>query len=376
MPSTELTRTTRSGAKVMPAHARLHNRALVLRTLFRDGALSRADLARRTELTRVTISDLVGDLIERGIVVEHGARRAAGPGKPGILVDIDRPGHQVVGIDLSGADRFVGVVLNLDGDEILRDSVPRPPDGAGEQACDATITLAQRLVDAATMPVLGIGIGSPGVINDDGRVLTSPNIGWQGVDLQDLVHEATGHATLVANDANAAALAERILGDGGRDLLLIRTGRGFGAALLSDGEPVPGSRFASGEIGHVTVGTDGGPACACGKNGCLEAWVSTQAVSDRIAGGEDRDTVVREAAERLGIALAPVVGMLDITEIVVAAPQDPFDDGFLAHILDTIRHRTLWPFSDGLRVVRSSHGDDIVAHGAVAMVISGRLGVS
>ena len=360
----------------MPAHARLHNRALVLRTLFRDGALSRADLARRTELTRVTISDLIGELIERGIVVEHGAQRAAGPGKPGILVDIDRPGHQVVGLDLSGADRFVGIVLNLDGDEVARDSVPRPADGEGEAAVEATIELARRLTQAATATVLGIGIGAPGVVDDDGRVLTSPNLGWTGVDLQRRVYEATGQATLVANDANAAALAERILGDGGPDLLLVRTGRGFGAALLSDGEPVAGSRFAAGEIGHVTVGTDGGPACACGKDGCLEAWVSTQAVTDRIAAGEERDNVVREAAERLGIALAPVIGMLDITEIVVAAPRDPFGDDFLTRTFETIRDRTLWPFSDGIRVVRSSHGDDIVAHGAVAMVISGRLGVS
>src|SRR5699024_7440131 len=109
---------------------------------------------------------------------------------------------------------------------------------------------------------------------------------------------------------------------------------------------------------------------------CLEAWVSTQAVTDRIVAGEDRDVVVREAAERLGIALAPVIGMLDVTEIVVAAPADPFGDDFLTRTFETLRDRTLWPFSDGIRVVRSSHGDDIVARGAVAMVMSGRLGVS
>lgn len=377
MPSTEMTRGTARRAKVSPGHVRAHNRALVLQTLFQNGEpLSRADLARRTELTRVTISDLVAELIDGGLLVEHGARRASGPGKPAILVDIDRSGHQVVGIDLSGADAFVGVVMDLDGTEIARASVPRPADRAGAEAVEATISLARQLVAVATRPLLGVGIGAQGIVAPDGRVLVSPNLGWHDVPLESLVHEAVDLPVIVANDANAAALAEWILGASGSELLLVRMGRGFGAALLFDGRPVLGTRSAAGEIGHVTVGTDGGPLCACGKHGCLEAWVSAQALASRIAAGEDRAIVLREAAERLGIALAPVVGVLDLAEIVIAGPAELYDDDFIAHTIATLRERTLADFHDGVQVARSSQGEDIVLRGAVAMVMSGRLGVA
>lgn len=80
----------RSRSKVLPEHARGHNRALVLQTLYHAGAMSRADLSRETGLTRVTISDLVAEFIADGIVIEMGVREAVGPGKPPILIDIDR----------------------------------------------------------------------------------------------------------------------------------------------------------------------------------------------------------------------------------------------------------------------------------------------
>src|SRR6478752_2756306 len=119
-------RTLRQGAKVLPEHARGHNRSLVLQTLFHQGAMSRADLSRETGLTRVTISDLVAELISDGFVAEIGVREASGPGKPAILVDLDRAGHRIVGIDLSGSESFIGAVLTLDGDIVARREVDLP----------------------------------------------------------------------------------------------------------------------------------------------------------------------------------------------------------------------------------------------------------
>src|SRR6478736_9144053 len=113
-------RSLRQGTKVLPEHARGHNRALLLQTLFHEGAMSRADLSRETGLTRVTISDLVAELIADGFVVEVGVREASGPGKPAILIDLDRTGHRILALDLSASDRFVGAVLTLDGRIVTR----------------------------------------------------------------------------------------------------------------------------------------------------------------------------------------------------------------------------------------------------------------
>lgn len=364
----------RPAAKVLPEHARAHNRALVLQTLFRQGAMSRADLARETGLTRVTISDLVSDLIAAGFIVERGVREANGPGKPAILVDLDRGGHRIVGLDLSGSDRLLGAVLTLDGEIVARHSVPVPSERSS--ILDAVIALARMLVADAHAPVLGIGVGSPGIVTGDGIVLAAPNFGWTDLDLRAALQAATLLPVLVANDANAAVLAEYTFGGAGDDVLLVRIGRGVGSGLLAGGQPMPGSRFAAGEIGHVTVGTDGGPVCVCGKIGCLEAWLSVPALAQRLAEADDADAVLRDAGERLGIALAPVVGVLDLTEIVLSGPVELLSGTLETATVETLRSRTLAPFHDGIQVRMSEQGDDIVLRGAAVMVLSGRLGVS
>ncbi|WDG19665.1 ROK family transcriptional regulator [Microbacterium sp. Clip185] len=369
-------RALRAGVKVLPEHARGHNRSLVLQTLFHRGAMSRADLSRETGLTRVTISDLVAELIGDGFVVEKGMREGSRPGKPAMLVDVDRAGHRIIGLDLSGSDVFIGAVLTLDGDIVSRAETPHP--AAASDVLAAVISLAQRLVAEAKAPVLGVGVGTPGVIDDRGIVLTAPNMGWAGFDLEGVLSEALGLEVLVANDANAAVLAEYTFGGSGDDVLLVKVGSGVGSGLLAGGQPMRGSRFAAGEIGHVTVGTDGGPLCACGKVGCLEAWLSVPALTARAdaADPDERDTVLRDAGERLGIALAPVVGALDLSEIVLSGPPELLGGVLAQATAEALRTRTLAPFHEGVRVRMTEQGQDIVLRGAAVMVLSATLGVS
>lgn len=370
------TRTRRPGAKILPEHARAHNRALVLQSLFHGGAMSRADLARETGLTRVTISDLVSELIADGFVAEQGVREAAGPGKPAILVDLARDGHRIVGLDLSGSDLFTGAVLTLDGEIVARHDVAVPE--ARGDILPAVIELARTLVADAHAPVLGIGVGTPGVVDADGVVLAAPGLGWEDLDLGRILGDELGVPVLVANDANAAVLAEHTLGGAGDDIILVKVGRGVGAGLLTGGEPLRGARSAAGEIGHVTVGTDGGPDCACGKVGCLEAWISVPSLSARIEAGSpaDRDGLLRDAGERLGIALAPIVGALDLSEVILSGPSELLDGTLSSAAAETVRTRTLATFHDELQVRMTAQGQDIVLRGAAVMVLSGRLGVS
>lgn len=368
-------RALRQGAKVLPEHARGHNRALVLQTLFHQGAMSRADLSRETHLTRVTISDLVAELIADGFVAEIGTREASGPGKPAMLVDLDHAGHRIVGMDLSGSDTIIGAVLALDGSIVERREVALP---AADEVVATVVELARALVGAADAPVLGIGVGAPGVIDDRGVILAAPNFGWVGFDLAGALQLALALPVLVANDANAAVLAEYTFGGAGDDVLLVKVGRGVGSGLLASGQPMRGGRFAAGEIGHVTVGTDGGPQCVCGKVGCLEAWLSVPSLTTRLAAApaSERDGILRDAGERLGIALAPVVGALDLSEIVLSGPSELLDGPLAERALETLRARTLAAFHDGVRVRMTEQGQDIVLRGAAVMVLSGQLGVS
>jgi len=367
-------RKLRTSTKVLPEHARGHNRALVLQTLYHSGAMSRADLSRETGLTRVTISDLVGEFIHDGIVVEKGIRETTGPGKPPILIDIDRDGHRIVGLDLSGPGVFEGALMSLDGVVLERREVARPNGGAA--AYEAVRSLAAELVELSTVPVLGIGVGAPGIVRPDGVVLNSPNLDWSDFPLERLLSAALDLPVLVRNDANAAVLAEYTFGQARPDMLLIKIGRGVGAGLISDSQPLVGSRYAAGEIGHVVVGTDGGPRCACGKEGCLEAWLSASQLRARIA--EDpasEEQVLREAGTRLGVAIAPIVAALDLSEIVLSGPADLLAGTLIDAATRTLTERTLEGVFDDV-AIRLTAQDDIVLRGAAVMVLSGQLGVS
>ena len=371
-------RALRPSAKVLPEHARSHNRSLVLQNLYRGGLQSRADLARETGLTRVTISDLVSELIADGLVVETGQRDEGRPGKPAILLDINRAGHRIIGVDLSDSGVFRGAVLDIDGHPVTR--LEAETDGAsGDEVTAIAVSLVRDLVAAADQPILGIGIGSPGIVDLAGTVLSAPNLGWSGVALQSILEAATELPVVVANDANAAALAEHSFGDAVGDFMLIRVGRGVGAGLILGGSPVYGSRFAAGELGHVVVGTDGGALCVCGKHGCLETWLSVPRLRAGLAAASDaaaRDAVLRTAGERLGIALAPVVGALNLDEVVISGPVELLDGPLTQAAIETFRARTMAEFHGDLTVRMSHLGQDIVMRGAAAMVLSGRLGVS
>ncbi|MFB9641737.1 ROK family transcriptional regulator [Agromyces lapidis] len=368
-------RALRPTGKVLPEHARSHNRALVLQTLYSSGAQSRADIARETGLTRVTVSDLVAELISEGLVVELGQREDARPGKPATLIDVARDAFQIIGLDLSEHEVFRGAVTALDGTIAERAELAR--DGAtGEEAVRLVEALVDRLLGLTTIPVLGIGVGSPGVVDPLGVVRSAPNLGWVDLPLQERLAARTDLPVHVANDANVAILAEHGETAPG-ELLLVKVGHGVGAGLIVGGRPVIGGGFAAGEIGHVVVGTDGGPRCACGKDGCLEAWVAEPRLRAQLeAVGADREVILHEAGRRLGIVLAPVVGALNLTEVVLSGPADLLDGAFHEATVDTLRKRTMAELNRDLRLRMSEQAEDIVLRGAAVMVLSGQLGVS
>ena len=375
-------RALRPTGKVLPEHARSHNRALVLQTLYTKGAQSRADVARETGLTKVTVSDLVAGLLAEGLVVELGLRAAARPGKPATLIDVDRDAFHIVGIDLSEHERFVGAIVGLDGDIVSRAEVALD-NATGEAAAALVSDLVARLLAKTTTPVLGIGVGSPGVVDPHGVVRSAPNLGWTDVPLQARLQAQFGVPVHVANDANVAVLAEH--GTSHQDdLLLVKVGHGVGAGLIIGGRPVIGGGFAAGEIGHVVVGTDGGPRCACGKHGCLEAWLAVPRLTAQLDeldpsapdAASARDLILREAGRRLGIVLAPVVGALNLSEVVLSGPTELLDGPLHAATVETLRTRTMAEHNRDLRLRMTEQAEDVVLRGAAVMVLSGQLGVS
>jgi predicted NBD/HSP70 family sugar kinase len=370
-------RTLRPTTKVMPGQARGHNRSLVLQSLYSDGPQSRADLARVTALTPVTIGALVSDLLAEGLAVELGTRTASRVGKPATLVGFDPAAAHIVSIDLSPDQRVRGAVLDLNGTILSSTEVDRVGK-TGTAAVNLVTDLAQTLVTEAERPVLGVGVGSPGVVDRSGTILEAPNLGWSRVPLAAKLKAALDRPVHVANDADAAALAEHSFGGAGdAGVLVVTVGLGVGAGILLDGALVRGERFAAGEIGHVTV-EERGTECACGRVGCLETVLAAPQLRSRLDGldAADQRRVLANAGKRLGVALAPVISTLDLGAIVLNGPPDLLGGALLESLSSTVRRRVMPVVADALDIRLSTLHEDSVLLGASVLVLSGELGVS
>src|SRR3990170_7555147 len=249
-------------------------------------ATSRAELSRLTGLTRAAVSSLVGELIDDGLLCEIGQGTSAG-GKPPTILALNAGGRDIVAVDL-GHRPFQGALVDLSGHIRWRlDSAATHV--TGQNAVEIAIELIGSLLDHAQAPVLGIGVGTPGVVDAGGLVLEAANLDWHRLDLGKDIAARFGVPVSIANDAQVAALAELRRHPGaGEDVLLVKLGRGVGAGVVLGSRLLRGENSAAGEIGHIQVVPDGA-LCTCGNTGCLETVASVPAILRSVGADPDRD---------------------------------------------------------------------------------------
>lgn len=368
-------RQTNADRKALPRHAREHNRSLIVRTLYQSGPQSRADLARATGLAKVTVSELVSELLEAGFVRELGPRAAKGPGKPAVVLDLAWDAFLIVAVDLSEHDLIRGALMTMDTN-LIEESLVHRKGAIGTDALDLLFEVIDHLLDKADRPVLGIGIGTPGIVDAAGVVQYARNLGWSDVPLQALIEEQFTVPTVVMNDANLAALGEQLYGEGANDFILVKVGQGIGAGLILGGALMRGARQTVGEIGHLVVTPSDEVRESYSPERILERWLAVPDLRARLEEpGRDRETVLREAGARLGSALAPIVSMIDLNEVVLYGPEDLLDGPLSDEAMAVIESRTLPQTHENLQIRLSAEGSRLVLLGCAAQVLSAFLGV-
>ncbi len=370
--------------------SRRSNLGTTLELVSNQGATSRAEIARQTGLSRAAVSSLVGELIESGLLRELGQGTSAG-GKPPTLLAVNERGRDIVAVDL-GRRPFRGALVDLSGrihERIEADAEPIAP--VGERAHQVAIELIESLIAKATAPVLGIGVGTPGVIDPDGTVLEAANLDWHGLDLGAELRRRFDIPVSIANDAAMAALVEYRRRPTDRNLILVKLGRGVGAGVVIDGTLHRGDHSAAGEIGHVRV-RDDGEACRCGNSGCLETVASVPAILRRLGadpelqpwdalalagqvGEEPVRRALAEAGRHLGMVLANVVALLDIGHVVLAPDLRNASDILIDEIRSELASRILPATADLVEIEATQLGGDLVLAGAASGVLVDSLGV-
>lgn len=259
--------------------------------------------------------------------------------------------NYIYGIDIGGTTVKMGL-FDAEGEMLDKwEIVTRKEDQGSRILPDIAQSIKEKNEEKgiATKDILGIGMGVPGPVTEDGIVLKCANLGWGILSVAEEVQKLTGVATVkVGNDANVAALGEQWKG-GGRgfnSIVMVTLGTGVGGGIVMNGKIVTGSRGAAGEIGHITLNLNETRVCGCGKKGCLEQYASATGVMraarervantdqpsmlrdyDEITGKEIFDAykagdamateVVEEFAEYLGLGLANVAQVMDPEAFVI-----------------------------------------------------------
>ena len=392
--------------KATRKQTKAHNRRLVLKTIYDQGQISRAAIARTTGLTRTTVSRVAAGLLGNGLVEEIGYGPSAG-GKPPILLSVAGDARHLIGIDLA-SDEFRGAIVNLRG-EIRHQASLQLQGQKGHAALAVVYDLIDRLVRAADRPLLGIGIGTPGLMDPlNGNVRWAVNLEWQNLPLRDLLRLRHHLPVYVLNDSQAAALAEHAFGEGSdkENLVVVKLGHGVGAGIILNGQLFHGESFGAGEIGHVAV-VKSGQTCRCGNRGCLETVASARAIVQQartvaerqptsllhqLAGSPDEimlehvcravkagDPASRQIVQSLGchlaVGLANLISVLGIRRIVIAGSLACLGQPLLDAIQSDLGGRALDLVAREIELSLSEMGPEMVILGASALVLSHEMGL-
>jgi predicted NBD/HSP70 family sugar kinase len=380
------------------------NQSVVLEAIRQSGeGSSRIELAEATGLSAQTVTNITRRLLDDGLIREAG-RTINGPGKPRVTLRLVADSRFSVGVHLDPAV-MTFVLLDLSGAVVQRMSVRtpaiEPPRIVEAMAATIDALITESRVDRTS--IAGVGVAAPGPLDaEKGTVIDPPKLlGWNRVPLRAVLSQATGLPVVLEKDTTAAAVGELWMRRASPDdsFVFVYLGTGIGAALVRDGEAVPGSTRNLGEVGHVIVDPEG-PRCGCGSRGCVEVVCTPQAIvaqaeragvfrDDRevsdvevvetrftelceraTAGDPLADGVLRQAAVHMSVLTAALTNILDVDRVVFGGPfWSRLADVYLREIPGLLARASATHAVRALPVDGTVVGDDVGAVGAGCVVL-------
>ncbi|MDX6588611.1 MAG: hypothetical protein QOI31_3084 [Solirubrobacterales bacterium] len=376
------------------ASLREGNRRLVVEALRERGLASRAELARATELSRSTISTIVGDLMEAGLVVERDGQPGgeAHAGRPGVMVALDSSAGLALAIDFG--HRHLRVAVSDLSHTVLAerwrelDVDQSASEGLAEAGKFVDEVLAEAEVERSR--VIGAVMGLPAPINRvTGTVWDSSILpGWAGIDAAAEASSRLNLPVVVENDANLGALAELTWGaaKGRSEVAYLKVASGVGGGLISGGRLSHGVGGTAGEIGHTIVDMNG-PVCRCGNHGCLETLASARAVANLLSVSrreqistrrmlelcESGDAATRrligDAGRALGVAVANLCNIVNPETVVIGGDMALAGDVLLDPVREVVHRNAIPSAAADTEIVAGVLGERAEMLGALALVM-------
>ncbi len=376
----------------------------VLGLIWRVQRISRAEIARRTGLSRSTVSEIVGGLLQTGLIAEVGVGPSGGGRRP-IVLEFQDDACVILGVDI-GATHVAVALTDLRGRVVTWRAEDHPvrTDPKGTRArvvdlCKASLATGKR----ESQRLIGIGVGVPSPVDPDDPYRLAEVVlpDWGGRSGLEELHERFDVPVLIDNDANLGALAERWWGAGRDvdDFAYIKMATGIGLGHILDGKIYRGAAGFAGEIGHLAIDPHGEP-CVCGLRGCLATLVGTKELVARasalladhpesviagkavtlaaiekaaLAGDSLALQVVREAAEYMGIAVAGLLNLMNPSMVILGGGLARVGELLLEPLRETVRQRTLVNSVAAAEIRTGELGPQTVAIGAATLVLEAAL---
>lgn len=376
----------------------------VLRLIWEQRAISRADIARRLGLSRSTVSEVVGMLLDTALVHEAGVGESRGGRRP-IVLEFQDDACVILGVDMGASHVSValvdlrGRVLAWENREIAVFTEPEATRALIADFCAAC--LAHWGGDAGRLVGIGIAVPCPVDPRHQDHLSTHIMPAWRGHAGFEALAARFAVPVFIDNDANLGAVAERWWGAGRAldDFTYIKVATGVGAGHMVRGQLARGARGVAGEIGHMAIDLSG-RVCDCGNRGCLQTFVGASALVARarelladypssllrqrpltIDAVEDAALaddplalqVIREAAEHLGIAVASVMNLMNPAAVIIGGGIARLGDRLLVPMRETVMRRTFVSSVATSEILTSTLGPRGIAIGAATLVLDAAL---
>lgn len=389
------------------AFVRETNLSLVLRLIHNRSPLSRAQLAAITGLNKSTVSSLVDELIERGLVYETGSN-TGGTGRPATLLEINPDAGIIVGVEL-GVD-FVSVALtDILGNILWRRREDADPSDDQAKMINQTLQIVKDAITAGkrkNSKFLGLGLSTPGTVDiNKGLLIFAPNLHWHNVPFVKIFSEQTKLKVFVENDANAAAISEHLFGTARQcqDFLFVFAGVGIGGGLFLNGKLYRGKNGYAGEIGHSPIMAEPSQnVCHCGNRGCWETYANQYSIIQRVqarlevkrtsiipklmaeqnvpltiplikqaadAGDKEAADSFQEAGHAMGQGFAGLINIFNPEKIILGGPLSIAGEYLLPAIKETVNRHSLPEIDQQAEILLSPFGADASLIGAIAIVV-------
>lgn len=369
------------------------NKSIILNKIRTSEPISRAQIAKDTSLTPPTVSSIVKELMEQGLVSESELGHSSGGRKPTML-HINTNAFYVIGID-AGPETVEGVLTDLSGEILYRTSSLLKKSITNDQFIailkETTNTIFQ-LSNIDQDKIIGIGIAMHGVVDiNTGTSLVAPILNLRNIPIKEELEKEFNLTIKVENDARAMALGEYWFGGHGDvdSMVAVNIGRGVGAGIVMDGKLYHGALGIAGEIGHMTIDMNGS-LCECGNRGCLQTFVSGPAIAARASkkipgnGSVLSGKEVFEQAQRndpfsiellyetgaiIGVGLVNLIHLVNPSKIVLGGGVMKSEKFILSAILESIDRRAMTAEAKQTSVMVTKLGDEATLLGAVSLLL-------